>query len=169
MFRHSAGLRLLGVDLDKRLVEQAKLPGMFRHSAGLRLLGVDLDPRLVELAEAARYVSPICWSPLLMIGSGSEAGGADRGYQVCFATFGASILEAVLWIRTGFNADPDPAFYLNADPDPAVYLNADPDPDSGSQNNADPDPGQNSSSQKLNFYINILKVRNGSKNIIAKV
>jgi hypothetical protein len=30
----------------------------------------------------------------------------------------------VLWIRTGFNADPDPAFFVNADPDP----DADPDP-----------------------------------------
>jgi hypothetical protein len=40
----------------------------------------------------------------------------------------------VLWI--GFNADPDPAFYLNANPDPAFYLNADQDP--GSQPNADP-------------------------------
>jgi hypothetical protein len=36
---------------------------------------------------------------------------------------------AVLWFRIGFNADPDPAFYLNADPNP--------DPDSGSQTNAD--------------------------------
>jgi hypothetical protein len=35
----------------------------------------------------------------------------------------------MLRIRIGFNADPDPAFYLNAGPD--VY--------SGSQNNADPD------------------------------
>jgi hypothetical protein len=26
-------------------------------------------------------------------------------------------LISVLWISTGFNADPDPAFYLNADPD----------------------------------------------------
>jgi hypothetical protein len=24
----------------------------------------------------------------------------------------------VLWIRSGFNADPDPVFYLNADQDP---------------------------------------------------
>ncbi len=24
----------------------------------------------------------------------------------------------MVWIRTGLNADPDPAFYLNADPDP---------------------------------------------------
>jgi hypothetical protein len=30
----------------------------------------------------------------------------------------------MLWIRTGFNADPDPAFFVNADPDP--------DPDPGS-------------------------------------
>jgi len=42
-------------------------------------------------------------------------------------------------IFIGFNADPDPAFYLNADPDP------------GSQTNADPDPGQTLPSQKLNF------------------
>ncbi len=35
----------------------------------------------------------------------------------------------VLWIRIGFNVDPDPAFF---------YLNADTDPDSGSQTNADP-------------------------------
>ncbi len=27
-------------------------------------------------------------------------------------------LEQVMWIRTGFNTDPDPAFYLNAEPDP---------------------------------------------------
>jgi hypothetical protein len=35
----------------------------------------------------------------------------------------------------GFDADPDPAFYLTADP--------------GSPNNADPDPGQSYSSQKV--------------------
>ncbi len=35
----------------------------------------------------------------------------------------------MLWIRIGFNADPDPDFYLDADPDP----------DPGSQTNADPD------------------------------
>jgi hypothetical protein len=35
----------------------------------------------------------------------------------------------VLCIRIGFNADPDPAFYLNADPDPGNLTNADPDPD----------------------------------------
>jgi hypothetical protein len=44
----------------------------------------------------------------------------------------------VLWIRIGFNADPDPAFYLNADPD------------QGRQTNADPDPGQ-TWSQKVEF------------------
>ncbi len=36
----------------------------------------------------------------------------------------------MLWIRIGFNADKDPAFYLNADPDT--------DPDLESQTNADP-------------------------------
>jgi hypothetical protein len=34
----------------------------------------------------------------------------------------------MLWIRIGFNADPDPAFYLNVDPDQAqgCRTNADP-------------------------------------------
>jgi hypothetical protein len=55
-----------------------------------------------------------------------------------------------MWIRTGFNANLDPAFYLKADsdkdPDPAFYLKADSDkdPDPGSQTDADPDPGQTS-------------------------
>jgi hypothetical protein len=40
----------------------------------------------------------------------------------------------VLWIRIGFNADPDL--------DQAFDLNADPDPDPWSQTNADPDIGQ---------------------------
>ncbi len=31
-------------------------------------------------------------------------------------------------IRTGFIADPDPAFYLNADPEPESQINADPYP-----------------------------------------
>ncbi len=26
--------------------------------------------------------------------------------------------SAVLWIRIGFNADPDPGLFVNADPDP---------------------------------------------------
>ncbi len=33
---------------------------------------------------------------------------------------------AVLWIRIGFNADPDPAYYLTADPGPESQTNADP-------------------------------------------
>jgi hypothetical protein len=41
--------------------------------------------------------------------------------------------NTVFRIRIGFNADPDPAFYLNADPDP--------------------DPGQTLPSQKVKFYI----------------
>ncbi len=32
---------------------------------------------------------------------------------------------------SGFNVDPDPAFYLNADPDLGSQTNADPDPDPG--------------------------------------
>ncbi len=51
----------------------------------------------------------------------------------------------------GFNADPDPAFYLSAD--------LDPDPDSGSKTNPypetnpypDPDPGQTFPLQKVGF------------------
>jgi hypothetical protein len=44
--------------------------------------------------------------------------------------------KAVLWIRIGFRADPDPAFYLNADTDPIPIHGAKPmrihaDPDSG--------------------------------------
>ena len=39
----------------------------------------------------------------------------------------------MLWIRVGFNADPDPAVYLNADPDP--------------------DPGQTFKSQKVDFFL----------------
>jgi hypothetical protein len=45
----------------------------------------------------------------------------------------------VLWIRMGFNANPDPAFYLNADLDP------------GSQTNVDPDPDQTFMSKKYEF------------------
>jgi hypothetical protein len=40
----------------------------------------------------------------------------------------------VLWIRIGFNADTDPAFYLNEDPDPGSQIkaiHADPDLDPG--------------------------------------
>ncbi len=46
---------------------------------------------------------------------------------------------AVLWIRIGFNADPDPAVTLNADPD------------RGSQTNADPVPGQTLKSKTVEF------------------
>ena len=53
----------------------------------------------------------------------------------------------MLWIRIGFNANPDPAFYLNAELDP------------GSQTNADPDPDQTYKSKNMNFNMkNILKV-----------
>jgi|LakMenE01Jun11ns_1017448.scaffolds.fasta_scaffold7408114_1 hypothetical protein len=31
------------------------------------------------------------------------------------------LFRTVLWIRIGFNADPDPAFYLNGDPDPGSH------------------------------------------------
>ncbi len=33
-----------------------------------------------------------------------------------------SIKIPVLRIRTGFSADPDPAFYLNVDPDPDWFM-----------------------------------------------
>jgi hypothetical protein len=64
----------------------------------------------------------------------------------------------VLWIRIGFNADLDPAFYLNADPDPRsgsmepMRIHADPDPNPG---------------QTLNFsYMKIIpKIGNRSRNI----
>jgi hypothetical protein len=60
---------------------------------------------------------------------------------------------AVFRIRIGFNADPDPVFYLNADPDPGNQTNADPDPD----------PGQTLPSQKVGFIMNnILYVINMS-------
>ncbi len=56
------------------------------------------------------------------------------------------MLNPVLWIRIGFNADADPAFYLNPDPDPdpgnqPMRIHADPDPD----------PGQTLKSQKVEF------------------
>ncbi len=58
--------------------------------------------------------------------------------------------HAVLLIRIGLNADPDPAFYLNANPDP----------DLRSQSNADPDPCRTENSQKIAFFMkNILKSR----------
>ncbi len=36
------------------------------------------------------------------------------------------VMTLSLWIRNGFNADPDPAFYLNADPDSGSQTNAKP-------------------------------------------
>ncbi len=54
----------------------------------------------------------------------------------------------MLWIRIGFNADPDPAFYVNGDPD----LDADP---GGKpmriQADLDTDPHQTFESQKVKF------------------
>ncbi len=69
-------------------------------------------------------------------------------------------LGAVLWIRTGFNRDADPAFYLNVDPEP----------NPGSQTNEDP-CGSGSWSdlkdKKVEFYVKnmvpILLVDNRSK------
>ncbi len=65
----------------------------------------------------------------------------------------------MLWIRLGFNMDPDP--------DPAFYLNVDPDTDSdpGRRTNADldQDPVQTFESHKVEFYMNNLKVCNRSK------
>jgi hypothetical protein len=46
---------------------------------------------------------------------------------------------SVLRVRIGFNADPDPAFYLITDPDP------------GSKTNADPDACQTIKSQKVQY------------------
>jgi hypothetical protein len=51
-----------------------------------------------------------------------------------FAGYGHK--KFVLWIRTGLNADPDPAFYLNTgtDPDPGSQTNAGPDPQNTDKN-----------------------------------
>jgi hypothetical protein len=48
----------------------------------------------------------------------------------------------VLWIRIGFNSDPDPDFFLNADPDQGAKP---------TRIHADPDPGQTFKSQKVEF------------------
>jgi hypothetical protein len=47
-------------------------------------------------------------------------------YIFCILQFKVSVVKTVLWIRIGFNADPDPAFCLDADPDPESQTNADP-------------------------------------------
>jgi hypothetical protein len=49
----------------------------------------------------------------------------------------------VFRIRIGFNADPNPAFYLNAYSDLGSQTNAGP--------NLNPDPGQTLSLQKVGF------------------
>jgi hypothetical protein len=49
-----------------------------------------------------------------------------------------------LWIRIGFNQDPDPAVQLNPDPDPAVQLNPDPDPAFQLNPDLETDPDQQS-------------------------
>ncbi len=36
-------------------------------------------------------------------------------------------LRAVLWIRSGFNANLDPVYYFNTDPDQGRHTNADPE------------------------------------------
>ncbi len=51
--------------------------------------------------------------------------------------------HAVLQIRIGLHADPNPAFYLNANPDP----------DLRSQSNVDPGPGRTENSQKIAFFM----------------
>ncbi len=48
-----------------------------------------------------------------------------------YTTVNTLLFWPVLWIRIGFNADPDPAFYLNSDPDPGSQTSADPDSDPG--------------------------------------
>jgi hypothetical protein len=65
-------------------------------------------------------------------------------------------MRSRIWIHLSCNADadPDPQLWcmgFDADPDPAFYLNADQDPDPGSQPNVDPDPSQTLKSQKVEF------------------
>ncbi len=68
--------------------------------------------------------------------------------------------DPVLWIRIGFNADPDPAF--NKCGSEPVRIHADLDPD--------PDLGPIVKSQKCNFLMKkIPKVGNRPKNITTKV
>jgi hypothetical protein len=74
---------------------------------------------------------------------------------------------AVLWIRIGFYADLDPAFYLNADPDP----------DPGSKTNADPCGSGSGFSFANQIQINlnpcgsrsVLQTRSGSGSITSKL
>jgi hypothetical protein len=55
----------------------------------------------------------------------------DRKMAFFLLTSGKINYFLVLWIRIGFNADPDPAFYLSAhlDRDPLSQTNADSDLD----------------------------------------
>ncbi len=92
----------------------------------------------------------------------------------------------MLWIRFGFNVDPEPGSQTNADPDPGSQTKADQNLGTKpmriwiqgakpmririmvSQTNADPDPGLTAKSRKLNFYMkNILKVGNRSKTYLG--
>jgi hypothetical protein len=59
------------------------------------------------------------------------------------------LLNPAMWIRIGFNADPDLAFYLNLDPNLGSQTNADPDPDPNPD--LDLDPGQTLELQNSNF------------------
>jgi hypothetical protein len=83
-----------------------------------------------------------------------------------FCELQTASFEPVMWICIGFNADPDPAFYLNADPD------TDPDPRKKKtmciQADPDPDPDQTFESEKIEFYmknLTVLKVGKRSKKI----
>jgi hypothetical protein len=49
-----------------------------------------------------------CW-PWCPAGCGATAMSSPRA--------GTALTGGSSWVRIGFNADPDPAFYLNADPD----------------------------------------------------
>ncbi len=97
----------------------------------------------------------------LLTGEGGE--GYRRGVESrkkAWASINQSILSGIggwilkemgcvwireLWIRIGFIADPDPAFFLHSDldTDPGSQTNADPDPD----------PSQTSKSQKFEFLL----------------
>jgi hypothetical protein len=52
---------------------------------------------------------------------GQPSGSAGIGEKVNWILAWES-MQSVLWIRIGFNADPDPTFCLNADQDPGQTL-----------------------------------------------
>jgi hypothetical protein len=64
--------------------------------------------------------------------------------NLCLQVTKLCLPEAVLWIRTGFNADPDPAFYLNEEPDTDPFQE-----DKPMRIQADLNPGQTFKSQKF--------------------